>query len=81
VIPREWKTLVEAQRARNRMTDAAAWVAENRYQLIECDDNCVAGIQELMNLSYRNVWTRDRGKPNKVPCGYEVRSLFDMVVV
>merc|ERR1739848_780680 len=43
---------------------------------IHCNASEVAQMQRLMDASVRAVWTRDRGKKNKVPIGYEVVSVI-----
>jgi len=45
---------------------------EEKRQLVECDPDVIEHIQRLVDASVRVKWTRDRGKANKVPCGYEV---------
>jgi len=41
-------------------------------ELVPCDASQVAQLQQLVDASVRRVWTRDRGKTNKVPLGYKV---------
>jgi len=41
-------------------------------QLVRCGPDVEAQLQQVIDASIRRVWTRDRGKENKVPVGYRV---------
>jgi len=44
----------------------------NFFEWIDCDDDTVQEIQQLVDASVKRTWTRDRGKGMKVPSGYTV---------
>lgn len=76
VLPRDWKLMSYSGRA-------SAWLSStftgaspsaslvDKYQLIDCGPEVVAQIQQLMDLSAKQTWTRDRGR-NPVPSAYQV---------
>lgn len=63
VVPPKWCCKVASKTLTELISDQA---------LTRCSPTEVAALQRLMDASKRQVWTRDRGKANKVPSGYEV---------
>mmetsp|Transcript_2037 Transcript_2037/g.5968 ORF Transcript_2037/g.5968 Transcript_2037/m.5968 type:complete len:640 (-) Transcript_2037:39-1958(-) len=47
-------------------------LAGDTWEWVDCDQEFVKGVQMAMDASYRPTWTRDRGKGEKVPKGFEV---------
>lgn len=61
-LPRNWTSIPSSLPA-----DLAG-----QRQLVDCGQEVVSQIQQLMDASVRTVWTRDRGRNLKVPTGYQV---------
>lgn len=63
VLPPSWTCQVDSFEALDLI---------GQRQLVPCSPEAVAQLQQLMDASVRRVWTRDRGKTNTVPIGYQV---------
>jgi len=63
VLPPDWASRVEAFDAES---------VSGQFRLVPCGPEGVAQMQRMVDASVRRVWTRDRGKENKVPSGYQV---------